>query len=183
MNTDENNQLKTLYTFETVHDQKAFAALARGLRKTVRHRSSRRMRMFGWFVVIFGLLTSLLPRPEGHIVDFGRVVTWVALVIIVLTMIFEDNINGYFARRKLLAGTERAFTSFNKEGFISENKIGTSEFDYYNIQELAETKDYFIFIYDRNHAQVYDKRTITGGSPDEFRFFIESMTDISVESI
>ena len=50
------------YTFETNYDFKALTAMARALRKTVRRKTSRRVRIFGGIAVVVGLLLAV---PEG----------------------------------------------------------------------------------------------------------------------
>jgi len=39
------------FKFETAYDQKALSAMARGLRKTVRLKKSRRSHIIGWVVM------------------------------------------------------------------------------------------------------------------------------------
>ena len=51
------------------------------------------------------------------------------------------------------------------------------------ITQLAETPDYFVFVFDQSHGQAYDKRTLIGGTADEFRSFIESKTGKSVQQV
>ena len=46
------------FVFETSYDQKGLTAMARGLRKTLRKKKSRRSHVFGWAVVVLGLLLS-----------------------------------------------------------------------------------------------------------------------------
>ena len=72
----------------------------------------------------------------------------------------------------MLSGTEKSKTKFTEDGFFSETELGKSEWNYEKILMLAETKDYFIFIFSQNHAQVYDKNNLFGGTADEFREFI-----------
>ena len=33
-----------------------------------------------------------------------------------------------------------------------------------------------MFLFSKNHAQVYDKRKLTGGTPEEFRSFLQEKT-------
>ena len=48
---------------------------------------------------------------------------------------------------------------------------------------MAETKDYFVFLFSKNHAQVYDKRTLTGGTAEEFRAFMQEKTGKAIEIV
>ena len=48
---------------------------------------------------------------------------------------------------------------------------------------VAETEAYFIFILNVNHAQVYQKENMTGGTADEFRAFMEEKLGKPVEQV
>ena len=53
------------YTFETNYDFKALTAMARALRKTVRRKTSRRVRVLGGIAVAVGLLLAV-PWYQGY---------------------------------------------------------------------------------------------------------------------
>ena len=78
------------------------------------------------------------------------------------------------SKRSHFLGTEIA------TAFISETAIGKSEFSYDKVAQIAETERYFVFIFSENHAQVYDKVSISGGTVDEFREFISKVTNKTV---
>ena len=160
------------FTFVTDYDLPGLTAMARGLRKTVRKRHSRRSRIFGAIVLIFGILLSW----PGEVIDFRNILTWAVLAIMVLVMAFEDRLNGFFSRKRMIPGTEHARSVFTEENFRSETDVGTTEWKYDKVTAMAETKDYFVFLYGKNHAQIHDKRTITGGTADQFRSFIQEKT-------
>jgi len=75
--------------------------------------------------------------------------------------------------KRMLAGTERAKSVFSEESYTSATAIGETVFYYENIAALAESRDYFVFLFSFSHAQIYDKRTLAGGSAEEFRAFLE----------
>ena len=57
----------------------------------------------------------------------------------------------------------------------------TIRFDTYNDADpKLDMKKYFVFIYSANHAQVYDKSNISGGTAEEFCTFIEEKTGKNV---
>lgn len=166
------------FTFETAYDQKALTAMARGLRKTLRKKHSRRSHIFGWVVIALALLLVF-----SGTFDFRAVMTLLVVLIIFLVLIFEDRLNGHFARKRMMPGTEHASSTFTDASFTSSTEVGKTEFHYEKIAALAETRDYFVFLFSNNHAQVYDKRTIAGGSVEEFRSFIQQKTEITVSQI
>ena len=167
------------FTFETSYDLKALTAMARGLRKTLRKKKSRRSHIL---VPIVIALAILLVVYSGTF-DLRAIITILAALVMLLALIFEDPLNGFFAKKRILPGTEIATSRFRADTYVSETAIGKTEFHYEPIAALAETKDYFIFLFNSNHAQVYDKRTLSGGSMDEFRSFIQAKTQKSISHI
>lgn len=163
------------YSFATNYDARALTAMAKCLRKTVRQKHSKRSHRLGWLVVILALLPTLL----GGQLDGRKVIMLVVGLIVVLALVFEDRLNGFVARSRMLKGTESAtalFDTENPECFFSETAVGKSEFFYSSIVALAETDRYFVFVFSKNHAQVYDKSGLTGGTAGQFREFIAERT-------
>ena len=83
----------------------------------------------------------------------------------------------------MLPGTEKSKATFTEEGFHSETEVGKTEWNYDRILILAETKDYFIFVFSLSHAQVYDKNNLSGGTVQEFRQFICERTGKTMTTI
>lgn len=171
------------FAFETVYNQKAVAAMARALRKTIRKQRNRRSHIFGWTVVAAAMLLTLPLGDRGFTVGVKTIITWIAALAILIVLLFEDKINGYVARKRMLTGMDKAATVFSNESYISTTDIGTSEFHYDHINMIAETGDYFVFVFDESHAQVYDKHTLSGGTVDEFIGFITEKTGKEVVRI
>ena len=164
------------FVFDTVYDQKALTAMARGLRKTIRKKRNHRTRVVGWFVMLFILLLTI-PLDGAPLVIEGRtVVTWAVGVFLLASLLFEDPLNAFFARKRMMTGTDRAVSWFSEEQYTSETAAGKTEWRYENIAQIAEDRDYFIFIFDRRYAQVYAKAGMTGDFVDEFRVFISQRT-------
>ena len=164
------------FSFETQYNAKTLSVMAKALRKTVRKKRSRRSHIFGWIVVAFSLL---LLMSDG----FRSIATWIAVLIVLIALLFEDRLNGYVAKKRLLPGTDAAVAVFSKNGFVSTTDVGKSEWNYDKIIVIAETADFFVFVFSANHAQLYDKRHLQGGTVDDFRRFIESVTGKTVQRI
>ena len=171
------------FTIETTYNQKAVTVMAKALRKTIRKKRSRRSHIFGWIVIVLALLLSMAPGENGFEITFKTIVTWLATLVMLIVLIWEDALNGYIARKRMLPGTEKTTTVFNGEGYYSTSEFGKSEWKYDKIHRIVELKGYFAFIFSASHAQVYSKRHLSGGSVDEFRQFIEEMTGKTVEKI
>lgn len=168
------------FTIETQYNAKTMASMARALRKTIRKKHSRRSHIFGWIVVALALLPLI---SQGFSFDFRTISTSIAVLVILTVFLLEDRINGYVACKRLLPGTEKAVTVFSENGFISTTDIGKSEWTYDKMILIAETENFFVFIFSASHAQLYDKRNIQGGTADDFRRFIETATGKQVQSI
>lgn len=171
------------FTFDTVYNQEAVTAMARGLRKTIRKKHSRRSHIFGWLVLLFILLLTIPLDGEPLAVEGRTIITWAAGVMILVALFFEDKLNAWFARRRMMPGTDRATSVFTQESYRSETAAGTTQWRYDTIREIAEDKHYFIFVFNQRYAQVYDKRTLSGGSAEEFRAFISDKTGKAVVEI
>ena len=171
------------FKFETAYDQKAVTVMASVMRKTMRKKRSRRSHVFGVIVALFAILLTLPLGDRVFVLDFRTVLTWLVSAILFFTLVFEDKINGYIARKRMLPGLSKAIVTFYPDSYCSETEIGKSEFKYDSIVMLAETAEYFVFLFSQSHAQIYDKKTIQGGTIDEFRNFIGDITGIEVQSV
>ena len=171
------------FTFETDYNQRALTAMARALRKTLRRKSSRTSRFFGLLIVALAAILTIPAMDGDFTLTVNIAVTWLAAIVILAVFLFEDSINAYIAKRRMLLGTDSAKSSFMDDCYTSETQVGLSEWKYDRIDAIAETKGYFVFLFDRSHAQLYDKERISGGSVDEFRSFIEEKTGLPVEDV
>ena len=133
--------------------------------------------------IILAVILTIPKNNQEFVITFNLVITWLAVIVMVFTFIFQDKINGYFARKRMIAGMEKSITTFKEESYISATNIGKTEFNYENILEIVESKDYFIFIFNKSHAQIYDKNGITKGNIDEFRTFIAKKTGKEIQKI
>lgn len=167
------------FVFETHYNARSLAVMAKALRKTLRKKHSRRSHRMGWLVAILG--TAL--AAANFAVDLRTFVAAAAVLAIVTALLFEDRINGYFAKGRLLPGTETAVTVFSPDRFVSTTAVGQSEWRYDTIEVIAETADFFIFIFSKNHAQLYDKHHLQGGSAEDFRCFIETAAGKQVQPV
>ncbi|MBR6735396.1 MAG: YcxB family protein [Oscillospiraceae bacterium] len=171
------------FTFDTIYDKKALTTMARALRKTVRKKHSRRSHFLGSIIAVMGIVLPLIPRGGEIVIGVRAVISWLMAAVILFTLLKEDSINGFFASGRMLPGTDRALVIFNEEGYISETDIGKTEWHYDKIHTVAETDRYFVLIFNDTHAQIYDKRSLEGGTVRNFREFISEKTGKPVEQI
>ncbi len=168
------------FTFTTEYTVKSLSVMAKGLRKTLRSRKNRRSHVFGWIVVALAILL-LIPRP-GEIFQptVSNIITAFGCGIIIYTLIFEDHINGFFAHKRMIEGMSPAVCTFEEDSYTSSTAVGTTTFGYENIKAIAENNDYFVFLMDKNHGQLYDKSTIIGGTIQQFSRFITEKTNMTI---
>lgn len=171
------------FTCTTVYSKKALAAMAKALRKTVRRKHSIRSHIFGVIVILLAVFLTL-PRSGEPFVLTGKIIfTWLIALVMALVMVFEDRLNGSVAKARMMEGLTNTACTFDDEGYETETPLGVSRWTYANIRALGETEQYFVFLFDRNHAQIYDKTTLSGGSAEEFRAFLAEKTGLYVTRI
>ena len=114
--------------FETDYNMETLTAMAKSLRKTVRKKRSRRVHIFAAVVLILGLLTILATTAGGEPLGASGVVTLLAMLVVILVSLFEDKLNAWFARKRLLPGTEHAAATFEEDGYVSATGVTESRF-------------------------------------------------------
>lgn len=163
------------YRFETEHTLQAVTVMVRTLRKTLRGKQSRRARIGGWLLA--GLAFALsLPLQGGALrPDLNTLVCWAVLAAVVIMLLFEDVINAFAARLRIPAKARRVTAVFRDLNYTTVTEAGRAEFYYNsNIRVLAETRDYFVLVFDASHGQIYDKKSLAGGTPEAFKKFLEN---------
>ena len=73
-------------------------------------------------------------------------------------------------------GADYEIISADNAGSVSYTHLTTSTFRYELIDALAESQDYIILLMKKRYAQPLDKRTLTGGTVEEFKRFLEEKT-------
>lgn len=164
------------FRFETKYDQKGLATMARALRKTIHKKWNRIGFILGWCVVVLAVLLVAAERMLGEpwtLRDTSNCGVAVFLIVIMLT---ANQINAFFAKKRMLPGTSSAKSVFTEESYTLTTEVAVSEFHYEAVQQVCETADYFVFLFSQRHGQIYDKATLSGGTAEEFRTFITEKT-------
>ena len=66
--------------------------------------------------------------------------------------------------------------AFGEDSYTVVTAATTSTFRYELIDALAESQDYIILLMKKRYVQPLDKRTLTGGTVEEFKRFLEEKT-------
>lgn len=167
------------FTCHTEYNQKALTAMARAVRKTVRAKKSRRVRVYSWVIIGISLVSFALSL--GSI--WTRVANGFVIVGLLLIMWKEDAINGFFAKRKALPGSDAIDVAFYPDYYLVNTVAAESKWQYDKIVALAESRDYILFVIGDNHAMAMEKATLEGGSIPEFCRFIEEMSGQKIQDI
>ena len=167
------------FTCHTTYNQKALTAMARAVRKTVRAERSRVVRYQGW--IIIGLMVVSLWLSWGTL--WQVVLSCVVIAALLLVYWTEDAINGYFAKRRALPGTDFAQTTFYPDHYLVKMAAAESKWQYDKILALAQTRDYLLLVMGMDHAMAIEKAALEGGSLSEFCRFLEEKSGQKIQNI
>ena len=167
----------------TVYDKNALAVMAKALRKTLRRKHSIRSHIFGVIVILLAVFLTLPRNGEPFVLTGRTVITWFLAFVMAFAMIFEDRLNGASAGKRMMDGMNNTISRFTDSGYRTETSLGTTEWQYGTIRAIGETERYFVFLFDQNHAQVYDKAALSGGTAEDFSAFLTEKTGLSVQKL
>ncbi|WP_195279306.1 YcxB family protein [Clostridium sp. J1101437_171009_A5] len=162
----------------THYDRDALTAMARGLRKTVRRKKSRRSRIVGVVLMVLAFLFGagdLILNPGWKAwLDLG------VAVVLLLILLTEDRVNGFLAGRKVLPGARDTETVFTEYDYTTTIQNAETRWSYESIRAIAEGENFIVLALSDRHAQVFDKRGITAGTPEELRTLLRDKTGLPV---
>ena len=165
-------------TFEIRSDitNRSMAIASRAMRKVLQRKSSILWAIFGWTVFFINALLLIPFDGEPFTLDVTTVTALLAEVMLLSVLLFQDRFIGMIARKNTLAGTKEYHVAFGEDSYTVVTAATTSTFRYELIDALAESQDYIILLMKKRYAQPLDKRTLTGGTVEEFKRFLEEKT-------
>ena len=149
---------------------------AHAMRKALRRKRSIVWAIFGWSAFFINALLLIPFDGEPFTLDVTTVTALLAEVMLLSVLLFQDRFIGMIARKNTLAGTKDYHIVFGEESYTVITEVTTSTFRYELIDALAESQDYIILLMKKRYAQPLDKRTLTGGTVEEFKRFLEEKT-------
>ena len=106
------------FKFNTEYNLTALTAMAKTLRKTVRKRKNTASRIFGCVVIVLALILIIPFGDERFVLNFNRIITLAAAIVILAVLLFEDKINAYFAKKRMLRKVFlKRMNSFRKQNW------------------------------------------------------------------
>ena len=171
-------QRRKRMTFEIHSDitNRSMTAAARAMRKVMRRKRSILWAVFGWSVFFINALLLIPFDGEPFTLDASTVMSLLVEVMLLSVLLFQDRFNGMIARKNALAGTKDYHIAFGEDSYTVVTEVTTSTFRYELIDAMAESQDYIILLMKKRYAQPLDKRTLTGGTVEEFKRFLEKKT-------
>ena len=165
-------------TFEIYSDitNRSMTIASRAMRKVLQRKSSILWAIFGWSVFLFSALLLIPFDGEPFALDVRTVTSLLVEVMLLSVLLFQDRFNGMIARKNALAGTKDYHVAFGEESYTVVTEVTTSTFRYELIDAMVESQDYIIFLMKKRYAQPLDKRTLTGGTVEECKRFLEEKT-------
>ena len=165
-------------TFEIHSDitNRSMTIAARAMRRVLRRKRSIMWVIFGWTVFFINALLLIPFDGEPFALDVSTVISLLVEVMLLSVLLFQDRFNGMIACKNTLAGTKDYHIAFGEESYTVVTAATTSTFRYELIDAMAESQDYIIFLMKKHYAQPLDKRTLTGGTVEEFKRFLEEKT-------
>ena len=165
-------------TFEIRSDitNRSMTIASRAMRRVLRRKRSIIWAIFGWSVFLFNALLLIPFDGEPFTLDAGTVISLLAEVMLLSVLLFQDRLSGMIACKNTLAGTKEYHVVFGEESYTVVTEVTTSTFRYELIDAMAESQDYMILLMKKRYAQPLDKRTLTGGTVEECKRFLEEKT-------
>ena len=169
-------QIKTQYNTATM------TAGAMALRKTFRRRNSRITHALAVVIVAAALFVGIENVPKEGLGGIG----WPSLLVglrLAVVILKEDQINGWIGLRQIISSGTTQVVTFGREGYQSTSDVAVSQWSYGNIKIICELPGHFVFLFDKKHAQVFDKSGFLAGSREGLVALLEEQTGRKVMSI
>ena len=164
------------FHFETNYDLRALTSMAKGLRKTVRSKESKRNHTMCIAMAVIMLVMVLVNGSAALEPTFWNVLNWIIIVVLILSVLFDDMVNAYLSQRRKVVGREKTAVVFSADKYQLITAKRSSTWYYTRIAALAEDKEFFVIVLNESNAQVFKKSTLKDASMDEFRTFIKQAT-------
>lgn len=155
---------------------RSLTAMAKGLRKTVRVKESKRNRVMCLTMAVIMLALILVNGSAALEVNFWNVLNWIIIAVLILSVLFEDMVNAYFSQRRKIVGREKTAVVFSTDKYQLITAKRSSTWYYTRVAALAEDRDFFVIVLNESNAQVFKKNTLKDAGMEEFRTFIKQAT-------
>ena len=167
------------FTFEMNYDRKAMTAMAHAIRVGLQEEQDKKSKIIGWIFVALTVLILLFSD------SFGWMQIAAAIIIAGFAgyLIFQDQVNGYLAMKKLPVNMRTGKWLFREDGYFSDTQAGESDYSYENVFMMVESRGYMILVFHEGKAHIIDMSTIQGGTAQEFRKLLRKKTSLTIQQV
>ena len=169
-----------MIVIQTTLDRKAMTTLARITRRTLRRGRNGPVRMLAWFVVVLETFLTWVYIRGGQ---GGWPVNMLLAVIMLACILTEDQVNGMVSLRQILPASREVNATFRDSGYVHRAQSGESWWPYKLIKAVGESEEYFVFVLDKTHGQIYAKEGFSWGTPEEFRELVQRRTGLKIQRV
>jgi len=167
------------FTFKLNYDQKAMTAMARAIRAGLQEEQDRKSKIIGWGFVAVTVLILLFSESFGWM----QIAACVIIAGFAAYLIWQDQVNGYLAMKKLPEKMRTGTWLFREDGYFSDTEAGESDYSYENIFIMVESKGYMILVFHEGKAHIIDMSTIQGGTAADFRKLLRRKTSLTIQEV
>ena len=165
------------FTFELNYNQKAMTAMARAIRKGLQEEQDKKSKIIGWIFVALTVLILLFSNSFGWM----QITASVIIAGFTAYLIWQDQVNGYIAMKKLPEKMRIGKWLFREDGYFSDTEAGESDYSYENIFMMVESQGYMILVFHEGKAHIIDLTTVQGGTAAEFRKLLRRKTNLTIQ--
>lgn len=167
------------FTFDMNYNQKAMTVMARAIRKGLQEEQDKKSKIIGWVFVALTVLILLFSDSFGWM----QIAACVIIACFAAYLVWQDQVNGYFAMKKLPEKMRTGKWLFREDGYFSDTEVGESDYSYENIFMMVESQGYMILVFHEGKAHVIDLSTIQGGIAADFRKLLRRQTNLTIQEV
>ena len=167
------------FTFDLNYDLKAMTAMARAIRVGLQEEQNKKSKIIGWGFVALTVLILLFSSTFGWM----QIAASIIIVLFAAYLIWQDQVNAYFAMKKLPEKMRTGRWLFRDDGYFSDTEAGESDYSYKNIFMMVESQGYMILVFHEGRAHIIDLSTIQGGTAQDFRRLLRRETSLTIQEV
>ena len=167
------------FTFDLNYDLKAMTAMAKAIRVGLQEEQNKKSKIIGWGFVALTVLILLFSSTFGWM----QIAASIIIALFAAYLIWQDQVNAYFAMKKLPAKMRTGRWLFRDDGYFSDTEAGESDYSYKNIFMMVESQGYMILVFHEGRAHIIDLSTIQGGTAQDFRRLLRRETSLTIQEV
>ena len=167
------------FTFDLNYDLKAMTAMAKAIRVGLQEEQNKKSKIIGWGFVALTVLILLFSSTFGWM----QIAACILIALFAAYLIWQDQVNAYFAMKKLPEKMRTGRWLFRDDGYFSDTEAGESDYSYKNIFMMVESQGYMILVFHEGRAHIIDLSTIQGGTAQDFRRLLRRETSLTIQEV